>query len=86
MLYEVITLQGRIELEQYKTTTDPWQWSVASAQVEFLEPDDKILDSLRVSVREGSRIPSRSETLAMEKLGEKLAQSLLERLVGLGHR
>ena len=78
-----VRIQGRIDLEQYKTS-DPWQWTVASAQVEFLEPNDNVLDSLRVSVREGSRIQSRSETMALEKLGDKLAKSLLERLTSPG--
>ena len=56
---------------------------MASAQVEFIEPSGTVLDSERISIREGSQVVSRADILAREKLGEKLALALVDRLTGL---
>ena len=68
-----------VDVERF-TAGEPWQWSIASAQVEFVEADGTLLDALRTSVKEGSQVASRSETLALEHLGEKLAALVLARL------
>ena len=72
-----LTIRGTVETEKY-TTGDPWKWTVASAQVDLLEgAEDSLLDTLRTTVREGSRQPERSDTLAREGLGKKLAALLV---------
>ena len=78
-----VRLLGHVSVDAYKAS-DPWHWVAAAAQVEFVEPDGRILDAVRVNVREGSQIASRADTLAREKLGEKLAQILIERLGFIG--
>ncbi len=70
---------GEVNVEAYRSQ-DPWHWTMADAQVRCGEKEGLILDALRASVREGSRHPERSETLAREKLGERLADLLLEQL------
>lgn len=73
-----LTVRGTVDAEHY-TTGDPWQWTVASAQVELLDGREQTpLDSLRTTVREGARQPQRSDIQAREKLGEQLAAGLLE--------
>lgn len=73
-----LTVSGAVTAEKY-TNDDPWQWTVVSAQVELLDGrEERPLDSLRTTVREGSRQPQRSDTLAREKLGEKLASLLID--------
>lgn len=78
-----LVMDGEVEIEEYETD-DPWHWSVASAQVEFRRQDGIPIDALRVSVREGSRIPGRSRTLALEGLGRQLAVQLVERIANMG--
>ena len=78
-----LLVKGTVSVERYRTE-EPWQWSVASAQVQFVEGDGTVLDALRTSVKEGSRIATRSETLARERLGEKLAALLVARIGSLG--
>jgi hypothetical protein len=52
---------------------EPWQWSVSAAQVQFVAGDGTVMHALRASVREGSQIATRSETLARERLGRSMA-------------
>jgi RNase H-fold protein (predicted Holliday junction resolvase) len=78
-----LLVKGAVNVELYRTE-EPWQWSVASAQVQFVEEDGTVLDALRTSVKEGSRIAARSETIARERLGEKLAALLVARIGSLG--
>ncbi len=78
-----ILLKGRVQTDEYRAQ-DPWHWSHASAQVEFFSAEGAHLDSVRKTVREGSRVKSRADTLAREKLGEQLAASLVEELLSLG--
>ncbi len=75
-----LLVRGAVETEQY-TTGDPWQWTVAAAQVDLLEgADGRLLDTLRTTVREGSRQTERSDVVARETLGKKLASLLVERI------
>ncbi len=76
-----LTIRGSVTTEEYQAG-DPWHWSVASAQVELVGKEERILDARRVSVREASQIPSRSLTLAREKLGVRLAELLVEGITG----
>jgi len=78
-----LLVRGTVDMEQF-STGEPWQWSIASAQVEFVEADGTLLDTLRASVKEGSQVAMRSETLAREHLGEKLAALVLARIGSLG--
>ncbi len=78
-----IVMDGRVEIEEYEAG-DPWHWSVASAQLEFREKGGAVVDALRVSVREGSRIAERSRTMALEGLGRQLAVQLVERIASMG--
>jgi len=80
-----LVLRGEIRSEQYAGQS-PWHWSHASAQVEFFSGEGAHLDSVRKTVREGSRIQNRADILAREKLGEDLAASLAEHLLSLGAR
>lgn len=77
-----ITIKGQVDIDEYKTE-GKWNWAMASAQVEFIEPSGTVLDSERISIREGSQIDTRATILAREKLGEKLAVALVGRLTGL---
>jgi hypothetical protein len=72
-----LLLRGGVTMESYAVA--PLQWAVATAQVEFVGADGAPLDAVRASVREGSQVAGRAETLAREKLGERLASLLLER-------
>lgn len=78
-----LLVRGSVDVERF-TAGEPWQWVVASAQVEFMTSDGTVLDALRTSVKEGSQLATRAETLARERLGERLAAQVLERLGSLG--
>lgn len=78
-----LILRGEVKIEEYQAE-EPWHWSIATAQVEFAESGGTPIDALRISVREGSRIAERSRSLALERLGGKLAGALMERIRGLG--
>lgn len=78
-----LVMDGQVVVEEYRTG-DPWHWSVASAQVQFRDPGGVLIDALRVSVREGSRIEGRSRTMALEKLGRQLAAQLVDRIGSIG--
>ncbi len=78
-----LVLRGRVTVEEYRTE-DPWRWSVAAAQVEFAEADGAVIDSARLTVREGARIAERSRTQALERLGGDLAVVLVEKIGTLG--
>jgi hypothetical protein len=80
-----LVLRGAITTDSYHTG-GPMLWSMASAQFELLDGEGTVLDSLRSSVREGSQISGRAEILAREKLGEKLAAQIIERLGYLGEK
>ncbi|MFA5515578.1 MAG: LPP20 family lipoprotein [Desulfuromonadales bacterium] len=76
-----LTIRGTVRTEKY-TTGDPWHWTVASAQVDLLEGSDlRVMDNLRTTIREGSRQSERSDIVAREVLGKKLASLLVERIV-----
>lgn len=77
-LEQDLLVRGDVSIERYVAA--PWHWAVASAQVEFVAADGSVLEALRTSAREGSQIESRAETVARERLGEKLAVLLVERL------
>lgn len=77
-----LTIRGAVDTERY-ATDDSWQWSVASAQIDLLEGEGTLLDTLRSTVREGSRQPDRSDTVARENLGRKLAALLIATLGAL---
>lgn len=74
-----LVVRGTITVDSY-ATGGPLLWSMASAQMELLDGEGTVLDSLRSSVREGSQVSGRAEILAREKLGEKLAAQVIERL------
>jgi len=74
-----VTVSGDVFIEGYRLE-EPWFWTVASAQVEVTDGEGRILAARRLSVREGSRVEERSETMAREKLGESLAAIMLESL------
>lgn len=78
-----LLVRGSVDVERY-SAGEPWQWAVASAQIEFITAGGVVLDALRTSVKEGSQIATRAETLARERLGERLAALVLERLGSLG--
>ncbi|PLX93226.1 MAG: hypothetical protein C0621_08165 [Desulfuromonas sp.] len=80
-----LLLRGAVTVESYDVPP-PWKWRVASAQVEFVDGSGAMLDAVRASVREGSQIATRAETMAREKLGEKLATLLLRRIFEEGRR
>jgi hypothetical protein len=78
-----LLVRGSVDVESF-AASEPWQWAVASAQVEFVTSDGTVLDAMRTSVKEGSQIAARADTLAREHLGERLAVLVLERLGSLG--
>jgi hypothetical protein len=78
-----LLVRGSVDVESF-AASEPWQWAVASAQVEFVTADGTVLDAMRTSVKEGSQIAARADTLAREHLGERLAVLVLERLGSLG--
>ncbi len=78
-----LLLRGRVSLEEYRRN-DPWHWTLATAQMEFLDREGRVFDAVRATVREGSQIAARSRLLAREKLGQEVADKLLQRLQRLG--
>lgn len=78
-----LLVRGSVDVESF-AASEPWMWAIASAQVEFVTADGTVLDALRTSVKEGSQIAPRADTLAREHLGERLAVLVLERLGSLG--
>ncbi len=74
-----LLIRGEVSVDNYSTGSVVL-WSMASAQIELFDSEGTMLDSLRSSVREGSQVSGRAEALAREKLGEKLAVQLIERL------
>ena len=78
-----LRLQGTVGVESYQVG-GPLRWCVATAQTNCLNRDGTVLDALRVSVRDGSRVPARAETLAREELGQRLAGRLLAKIAALG--
>ncbi len=80
-----LTVRGEVTASPY-TTGEPWQWTLASAQIDLLDGRGReLLDTLRATIREGARQADRSDTLAREKLGEKLAVLLVGRIGTLDH-
>jgi hypothetical protein len=71
-----LLIKGTVVLESYRTG-DPLFWTVAAGQVVIVDDNGTVLDTVRVSVREGSRVEGRAEMLAREKLGERLAAQLV---------
>jgi hypothetical protein len=71
-----LLIKGTVVLESYRTG-DPLFWTVAAGQVDIVDDNGTVLDTVRVSVREGSRVEGRAEMLAREKLGERLAAQLV---------
>ena len=78
---EDLTIRGLIGMEAYRQA--PWEWRVATAQVEFLDGRGTVLDAVRATAREGAQSGERAETRARERLGEMLADLLIERLGGV---
>ncbi len=76
-------LSARVTIDEYKAN-DPWYWAIAAAQTTFVLPDGRPLDSLRTTIREGSRIDGRARILALEKVGQALADAVVDRIVNLG--
>jgi hypothetical protein len=80
-----LRVQGLITMENYRTG-DPLNWTVAAGQIDIVDGDGTVLDTLRASIREGSRIETRAETMARERLGQRMAAQLIDFLSGAGER
>lgn len=80
-----LLLRGTVTLAPY-AGNGPAYWHVAVAQVDLVERGGGVLDTLRLTVREGSQDAARAEVLARELLGRRLGEGLLEKIRGLGVR
>ena len=77
-----VSLRGRVDTDAYERAS--LNWVVASAQVEFVIDDNRRLDSVRTKAREGTQVASMAESMAYERLGDKIAGFLVQRIGKMG--
>lgn len=78
-----LLINADIRLEPYQGQ-GPLHWVMATVETRFLLPDGQPLDAVRNTVREGSQVENRARILALEKIGDRLATAVVQKLFTLG--